>query len=98
MPALSAMEAGPRVKWGASATRANADRFSPEYSFSSGGSWRSGLPGPLRFSSGEATILSYDPQLGLFKDALDEEIAVANALAPMFRGPLSSRRARLKRT
>jgi hypothetical protein len=42
------------------------------------GSWRSGLPGGV--SSGEATVLSYDPQLGLLKDALDEGIAIANSL------------------
>ncbi len=44
-----------------SANRANADRFRPENSFASGGSLRSGLPGPVRFSSGEAINLSDNP-------------------------------------
>ncbi len=44
----------------------------------SGGSLCSGLPGPVRFSSGEAINLSNNPQLGLRDDALEERISCAH--------------------
>jgi len=47
--------------------------------FASGGSLRSGLPGPVRFSSGEANNLSDNPQFGLCKDAIDERISRAQS-------------------
>ncbi len=41
------------------------------------------LAGPLRFSSGEATILSDHPQLGLCEYALNEGISGANSLVDL---------------
>ena len=62
-----------------SASRAEADRFSPENSRVSGGSFLSGLPGPLKFSSVEVTIFADYPKPRLRAYALDEGIALAQS-------------------
>jgi len=62
-----------------SASRANAERFSPANSWVSGGSTLSTLPGPLNFSSGEVTISTNYPHPRLRNYTLDEGIALAHS-------------------
>jgi hypothetical protein len=58
------------------------ERFRPSNSLVSGGSAASGLPVPLKRSSGEVMLAAYDPQFRLRDDAGRESVATLHALQP----------------
>jgi len=66
----------------ASLSRASPERFRPSNSLASGGSAASGLPVPVKRSSGEVMLAAYDPQFRLRDDAGRESVATLHALQP----------------
>lgn len=69
----------------ASASRADPDRSSPADSTASGGSCRSGFPGPHKFLSAEGILFPDDPDLGLREHSPCEGIATPGACRKLLR-------------